>query len=219
MILDVSGPIGVVQAQVPLASPLDQRHYVKLKYLHLPELPLLDAFADALTVNSEAFSIQATSSVEHLVDLLDGLVQNNLRVCYVWYSGHEFELCVGTQNITLSAQFAALLKLPVTLVANACYSSSIYTKRISVYSHYAVVVRGTRGMWNGQGFDEQIAKVRRDGAIDAHAHFLTAQLTELQVDVYAVTRQGEAVEYTAPEVWSLGLEYGTSKSVNSVNSL
>lgn len=208
MILDVSGPSGIVQAQVPLVSPLDERHYVKLKYLHLPDLPLLDAFVDAVECNSVKFLITQTSSVEQLVDILDGLVQNSLRVCYVWYSGHEFEICAGTQNITLSADFAAVLKLPTTLVANTCYSSSVYTKSVSVYSHYSVVVRGTRGMWDGQGFDEVIAKVRRDGVIDAHAHYFTAQNTALQIDVYAVTREGDALEYTAPEIWSLGLEYG-----------
>ena len=207
MILDVSGSIGIAHARVPLASPLDQRHYVKLKYLHL-DLPLLDAFADAVTVNAEAFTIPETTSVEQLVDELDALVQNGLRVCYVWYSGHEFELCVGTQNITLSAAFAGILKLPTTLLANQCYSSSVYEKSISAYSHFSVVVKGARGMWDGQGYDEQVAKVRRDGVIDAHKHFFTSQNTELLIDVYAVTRQGELVVYSAPEVWSIGLEYG-----------
>ena len=209
MILDVSGPIGITHASVPLSTPLDQRHYVKLRYLHLPELPLLDAFAGALTCNSEVFDVPAVNSIEALVNVLDGLTQLATRVCYVWYSGHEFEICAGTQNITLSAEFAALLKLPTTLVAHQCYSSSIYEKSISVYSHYSVVVRGCAGMWNGQGFDEVIAKVRRDGVIDAHPHYFSAIQTGLDVDVYVVTRLGEILEYESPEIWSLGLEYGT----------
>ena len=210
MILDVSGPIGITHASVPLASPLDQRHYVKLKYLHLPELPLLDAFVGALTCNAEVFDVPAVNSIEALVNVLDGLMQLTTRVCYVWYSGHEFEICAGTQNITLSAEFAALLKLPTTLVQSQCYSSSIYAKSISVYSHYSVVVRGCTGMWNGQGFDEVIAKVRRDGVIDAHPHYFSAIQTGLDVDVYAVTRLGDILEYESPEVWSLGLEYGNA---------
>ena len=210
MILDVSGPIGVVEAQVALLQPLDERNYVKLRYLHLPELPLLDKFTAAVTVNSVAFDIEETSSVEEVVDALDALYQGGNRVCYVWYSGHEFEICAGTQNITLSGDFAAVFKLPTTLVANTCYSSSVYASNISVYAYYSVVVRGVRGMWDGQGYDEVIAKVRRDGEIQSHPHYLVAHRTSLQIDVYAVTRLGEIVEYVSPEVWSLGLEYGVA---------
>lgn len=208
MILDVSGDVGVVQALVPLTASLDQRHYVKLKYLHLPELPLLDAFTDAVEVNAEKFTVPAVNSVEALVDFLDSLYDSgSARVCYVWYSGHEFEICAGTQNVELSPAFAQLLKMPATLIAGQCYSSSLYAKTISVYSHFAIVVRGTKGMWNGTGFDEVIAKVRRDGVIDAHPHFFVNRTSELQVDVYAVTREGAVKEFTATEVWSLGLEY------------
>lgn len=212
MILDVSGPIGAVHASVPLSTPLDERHYVKLKYLHLPELPLLDGFTGALTVNSESFDVPSVNSIEALVNVLDNLKQAASRVCYVWYSGHEFEICAGTQNITLSAEFATLLKLPTTLNASQCYSTSIFEKSVSVYSHYAVVVRGCVGMWDGQGFDEVIAKVKRDGVIDAHPHYLSALLTGLEVEVYAVTRLGVVAEYESDEIWSLGLEFGDGKS-------
>ena len=122
MIVDVQGAAGTVVQSIPVTA-LSTNSTVKLKYFHFPALPLLDEFYEALTVNSEKFTVPASSSIEDIVNALDGFVQGGNRVCYVWYNSHEFELCVGTQAITLSAAFAAAMKLPGTLAANTCYSS------------------------------------------------------------------------------------------------
>ena len=207
MILDVNGSAGLARVELPLLDPLSSENAVRLKYLHLPDLPLLDAMTGVITVNSEDFDIPAVSSIQELVNHLDTLVQGANRVCYVWYNSHEFELCAGTQAITLNAALAAILKLPVTLAANTCYSSSLFEDTVSLYSHYAIAVAGARGMWDGGEYDEIIAKVRRDGDIrSAHLHYLRGSTNAIEVRILTVKRDGTMAEYTAPEIWSLGLE-------------
>ena len=171
MILDVQGSAGTVEQSIPVV-PIGPDTQIRLKYFHFPDLPLLDAFVDALTVNGQKFTIPAVSSIEQLVNELDSLVEGVTRVCYVWYNFSEFEICVGTQSITLSAAFAAVVKLPVALVANTCYSTSLYESTISLYSHFAVQVQNVRGHWSDNEYDTVIAKVRRDGDVSAaHTHY------------------------------------------------
>ena len=207
MILDVNGAPGLATVEIRLTDPLSSENSVRLKYLHLPDLPLLDAQTDAISVNSEEFSVPAVSSIQELVNFLDSLSQGGNRVCYVWYNNHEFELCVGTQAITLNAGFAALIKLPTTLAANTCYSSSLYESTVGLYSHYAIAVAQVRGMWNGGTYDEVIAKVRRDGDIGpAHFHYLRGAINAVELRVLTVKKDGTIAVYTAPEIWSIGLE-------------
>ena len=207
MILDVNGTSGVATIDVALRHPISSENAVRLRHFHLPDLPLLDAFTAALTVNSKVFNIPIVSSIEELVDILDDMDDSGTRVCYVWYNSHEFEICAGTQTITLSNEFAALLKLPTTLVAGTCYSSSLYESNISIYSHYAVAIAGVRGMWNGSDYDEVVAKVRRDGDISgAYFHYLRGAEMALGIRILTVKRDGTVGQYTSPEIWSIGLE-------------
>jgi len=206
MILDIVGAIGKAAVEVPVRA-LSGATSLRLKYFHLPDLPLLDAFTGGFTVNEEVFDIPAVSSVEELVYHLDSLVTGLNRVCYVWFDGNEFTICAGTNAITVSAAFAAVLKLPTTLAANTCYSASLYESKISLYSHYAVAVKHCRGMWDGSEYDEVIAKVRRNNDISsAHTHYLRGPVESLEVRILTVARDGTIAEYTAPEIWSIGLE-------------
>jgi len=206
MILDVQGSLGTVEQSIPVV-PIGPATQIRLKYFHFPDLPLLDEFVDAVTVNGEAFTIPAVSSIEQLVNELDSLVQGVTRVCYVWYNFSEFEICVGTQAVTLSAAFAAVVKLPTALVANTCYSTSLYESTISLYSHFAVQVQNVRGHWSENEYDTVIAKVRRDGDVSAaHTHYFRGNLILLELSVNVVKRDGTVVPYVSPEIWSLGLE-------------
>ena len=206
MILDVQGSAGTVEQSIPVV-PIGPDTQIRLKYFHFPDLPLLDAFVDALTVNGQKFTIPAVSSIEQLVNELDSLVEGVTRVCYVWYNFSEFEICVGTQSITLSAAFAAVVKLPVALVANTCYSTSLYESTISLYSHFAVQVQNVRGHWSDNEYDTVIAKVRRDGDVSAaHTHYFRGDLVLLEMSVNVVKRDGTVAQYVSPEIWSLGLE-------------
>ena len=207
MILDIAGAVGLADVEVPLKQPLSNENSVRLRYSHLPDLPLLDAFTAGFTADEENFDIPAVSSIQELVYHLDSLVTGGNRVCYVWYDGAEFEICTGTNGITLSVAFAAVLKMPTTLAANTCYSSSLYESKISLYSHYAVAVKHCRGMWDGSEYDEVIAKVRRDNDVSqAHTHYLRGPVEALEVRILTVKRDGTIAEYTAPEIWSIGIE-------------
>ena len=68
MILDVNGTSGVATIDVALLHPISNENAVRLRYFHLPDLPLLDAFSAAVTVNSKVFDVPIVSSIEELVD-------------------------------------------------------------------------------------------------------------------------------------------------------
>ncbi len=206
MIVDVQGTTGGVRQSVPVQAQT-VNNTVRLKYFHFPDLPLLDEFVEALTVNSVKFTVPASSSIADIVNALDGFVQGVNRVCYCWYSGTEFEICAGTQNIELSTAFAAALKLPELLTANACYSSSLFESSVSLYSHFAVQVGGARGHWSNNEYDSVIAKVRRDMDVSAtNSHYFRLPVNTLEISVLAVKRDGTSTTYSSPEIWGLGLE-------------
>ena len=208
MILDIQGTPGPVAKRVNIETPFNANNSVRLKYFHLPDLPLLDYFTDAVTVAGADLSIPATSSIQQMVNELDAMTHNGARVFYCWYNQHEFELCTGTNAVALSPAFSSAVKMPATLTANTCYSSSLFEGQLSQYSHYAVRVGGTRGFWDGGTYNEFIAKVRRDGDIsNAHSHFFTRSTDVMDVEVFAVKRDGTTVAYYSPEVWSIGIAF------------
>ena len=209
MILDIEGTAGSATKRVLIETAFSPDNYVRLKYFHFPELPMLPAFEDAVTIGNEIHNVDPSSSVREIVNQLDALLYNAVRVMYCWYNAHEFEICTGTTAVTLSAAFAAAVKMPITLAASTCYSSSLYEDQLTQYSHYAVRVGGVRGFWDGAGYNEIIGKVWRDRDVsNAHSHFFATQTPAVEVAVFVVGRDGSLTEYISPEVWSLGLEFG-----------
>ena len=203
MILDIQGSAGEITKSIPLQRAVTASDRVKLKYFHLPKLPLLDAFQDAVTTPGGASNIPPVSSIDALCNELDSITHGGNRILYCWYNKSEFEICTVAPVVTLSAAFAALLKMPTTLAANTCYSSSIFEDEVSLYSHYAVRVGHTRGFFSGATYNNVIAKVRRDGDVThAHSHYFDSSTTHLDVSVFAVKRDGAMHKYIAPEIWS-----------------
>ena len=209
MILDVQGSAGIVQKTIQLEKKVTEHNYVKLKYFHFPDLPLLDQFPAGVTVSNTAHDNLPVSTIQGLVNQLDGITHNSARVMYCFYNGHEFELCTAGQAVTLEASLAAVLKMPLNLTPNTCYSSSLFENEISVYSHFAVRVGHARGFWDGSLHNEIIARIRRDRDIStAHEHFFNSPVNYLTFEVFAVKRSGTVTQFSSPEVWSVGLEFG-----------
>ena len=217
MILDVQGAAGLAEQQ--FFETKTTENYVKLRYFHFPDLPLLDAETAAVVVTNQSFDLPSVSSIEALVEELNGLVWYDTasppvghRVFYVWYNSSEFEICTADNAVTLSASFAGLLKLgsaATILAANTCYSSSLFEGQISKYSHYNVNINGVRGFYTGQHYNSVIAKVRRDGDISAaNFHYFKRVVDSIELSISVVKRDGTILPYTAPEIWSLGLEFG-----------
>ena len=208
MILDIQGAAGLAERRVPVDEVITSANQVKLKYFHFPDLPLRDAFAGAVAVNNNPKDIEASNSVYDIVAQLDALDDGSgNRILYAWYDGSEIELCTAALPVTLSAAFAAFLKMPVVLTANTCYSSSLYESIVSEYSHFAVVVGHVRGFFDGHGYNEVIAKIRRDKDISTvHSHYFRGPVTLIKLRVTVVKRDGTILPYTSPEIWSLGLQ-------------
>ena len=97
--------------------------------------------------------------------------------------------------------------MPTALTANTCYSSSLYESIVSEYSHYAVQLCHVRGFFTGSGYNEVIAKIRRDKDISSvHSHYFRSSISMLKLKVTVVKRDGTILPYTSPEIWSLGLQ-------------
>ena len=206
MILDIQGAAGLAERRIPVED-ITSASQVRLKYFHFPALPLRDAFVDAVVFAGVTKTIDASSSIYEIVGQLDAFVSGGNRVLYAWYDDSEIEICTAALPVTLSAGFAAFLKMPTALAANTCYSSSLYESVVSEYSHYAVCVGHVRGFFDGQGYNEVIAKIRRDRDVsNAHSHFFRGPVSSLELKVTAVKRDGTISAYTSPEIWSLGLQ-------------
>ena len=54
------------------------------------------------------------------------------------------------------------------------------------FSHYEVIVKQTKGTFNGTGFDNCVARIRRDGTITTTEHFFTGPVLYLEVEIYIV---------------------------------
>ena len=68
MIIDLTGAVGDALVKVPLVSPFSNENYLRVTYMHLPDLPLVDTFATALTVDGVIYDVPQVSSIQELVD-------------------------------------------------------------------------------------------------------------------------------------------------------
>ena len=209
MILDIVGSANeVVSKQVRMSSVLSTGHAVRVSYFHFPDLPLFDEEKDAISVTGTDFTVPAVSSIQELVNVLDTFVKDANRVFYAWYDDNELELCTGVHPVTLSASFAARIKMPTTLAATTCYSAALYEKHVSTYSHFVVRVGNAQGEWDGDNFNEFIAKIRRngEGTHKMNTHYFSREIDTVVVDVFTVKKDGTITPFTSPEIWALGLE-------------
>ena len=67
MIVDVQGGAGLAIQRVP--SSYNSDNFVRLKYFHFPDLPLLDVFTAGFTVNGTVFDIPAVSSLKRCTNI------------------------------------------------------------------------------------------------------------------------------------------------------
>jgi hypothetical protein len=204
MIVDITGHIGDTSKSVPVATS----NRIKLKYFHLPPLPLLDLFVDGVTVGGVPQNVPAVNSIDGLCDHFNRMTHGGVRIMHSWYDKSEFEICTSALEVTLSAPLATVLKMPTTLVPNMCYSSSVFEDIESLYSHYNVHVTHARGYHDGTGHNNIIAKVRRDGDIShAHFHSFEGATNTLEISISVFKRFfGTTHKYFAPDRWSVGFE-------------
>ena len=120
MILEVRGSAGLAQKTIRLADPFTAKNTIKLRYVHLPPLSLTPSFPAAITVTegqvTEIYDIEPQPSYAALADTLDKLYfDEDERLMHVFYdSGDTLE-----QGLTFSVAFAAFIKFPGTMLADA----------------------------------------------------------------------------------------------------
>ena len=85
MILNVEGTVNELTVlNVKLQTPFTSKHWIRLKYTHLPPLPLHNGFDDAVTFGVEpnitSLNVPAFSSIEELVGILNAMRPTDARV-------------------------------------------------------------------------------------------------------------------------------------------
>ena len=144
MILEVRGSAGLAQKTIRLADPFTAKNTIKLRYVHLPPLSLTPSFPAAITVTegqvSEIYDIEPQPSYAALADTLDKLYfDEDERLMHVFYDSGAFEINTLEQPLTFSVAFAAFIKFPTTMIADAARDSNLDASHTHHFSHYEVV--------------------------------------------------------------------------------
>ena len=96
MILNLEGTVDELTVlDVKLHVPFTSKHWIRLKYAHLPQLPLNNGFDEGFLwgPSLEEVSIPKFSTIEELVDILNSFRDDQNRPLLVaYYDGREFEL-------------------------------------------------------------------------------------------------------------------------------
>ena len=210
MILEVRGSLDQTQKTTRLTRAFNGDNTIKLIYAHLPPLSLTPAFPTGINIDdgeqTAIYNIPACPSYAALANELDKLLFGGQRILHVFYDNGSFEINTNAVDINFSPDFADFLKFPVTVPSEKTYASNLDASHTHHFSHYAVVVKQTKGTFDGIGFDECVGRIRRDGKIIAGEHHFTGPVIDLDVAVHRVDigGGGETV-YTANE-WAVGFE-------------
>jgi len=201
MILEVRGSAGLAQKTIRLADPFTAKNTIKLRYVHLPPLPLTPRFVGAVNVQegqlSDIYDIEPQPSLAALADALDKLYfDEEERLMHAYYDGSAFEINNLAQTLNFGETFATFIKFP----------GRSLMRQGTQFSHYEVVVKQTKGTYTGTGFDECVGRIRRDGKIIAGEHHFTGPVINLEVEVYLVDIGGGG-ELIVPTVdWAVGFD-------------
>ena len=107
---------------------------VRVVDVHIPDPPLLAEYDAAV----DGQDIRETRNMFDLIDVLDALKDGTDRLLNTFWNGTELEIVPVFKSLTLSADFAAVLKLPTTLQLNRFYSSCINVAAIDISSGICV---------------------------------------------------------------------------------
>ena len=184
---------------------------VRIVDVHIPDPPLLPPFTDGVATNVEDFSIRETRSMPDLIDALDALAEGGNRLVNTYWNGTEFEIVPIYKTLTLSAAFAAVLKLPTTLALNQFYSSCISVDAIDVSAGTCVelFLGEMEGFWDGE-YTSDAARLKRGQSEPPVVWFYTrAPANSGSIRVYSIERATGArrlLELRDGERWSARIE-------------
>ena len=211
MILEVRGSAGGARKTIRLSDPFTAKNTIKLQYVHLPPLPLTPRFVGAVNVQeglvSESYNIEPQPSLAALADALDKLYfDEDERLMHCYYDSGAFEINNLAQTLNFGETFATFLKFPGTMIPEAAMDSNLDASHIHHFSHYEVVVKQTKGTYDGVGFDECVGRIRRDGKIIAGEHHFTGPVINLEVEVFVVDIGGGGERLVTTVDWAVGFD-------------
>ena len=128
---------------VVVLSSMSNRQKMEIVRAKLPRLPFRFARDAQVMVDGLTLPLPDTYSLLHLATVMSqqkNAAGTPAMSCY--YSNNEFEVCVEADNVTLDADLAALLFLPVVLEAGECYSSAVEEEGARESDYYRIVVEG-----------------------------------------------------------------------------
>ena len=124
-----------------LPSPSYGKRF-SLERTKLPRLPFRFSRQNQLNADGVNYSLPDARSLPHLAELLSALTDGGGdQVVSCFYSGNEFELCVGSNNVLLEADLASALGLPENLSAGVCYEATVEEEHMNESDYYRVTVQ------------------------------------------------------------------------------
>ena len=145
---------------MPIASFRKKLELVRTK---LPRLPFRFARSAQVMVDGLTLSLPDTYSLTHLatvMSILKNVIGATVMSCY--YANNEFEICVEDDDVTLHADFAAILNVPEILAAGECYSSAVEEEVVGEADYYRIVVEGIAiaSFYDGKAFTNVVEEYR-----------------------------------------------------------
>lgn len=185
---------------------------VRVVDVHVPDPPLLAEYADAVSTNVDTFSIRETRNMYDLVDALDELREGTERLIKTWWNGTEFEIAAIFKQVTLSAEFAAVLKLPTTLALNQFHSSCINVAAVDISAGICVelYLGEMDGFYKDRAITSDAVRLKR-GQSEAPVmwHYTRAPAMSGSVRVYSIDRATgirRLLQLREGERWSARIE-------------
>ena len=178
--------------------------------VHVPDPPLLGAYDAAV----DGLSVSPSRNMYDLVDTLDALLDGADRLINAYWNGAEFEIIAVFKQLTLSAEFAAVLKLPTTLVLNQVYSSCINVAAIDVSAGTCVelYLGEMDGFYKDEITRDAVRLKRGQSEAPVMWHYTRAHALSGSIRVYSIERatgNRELLRLRTGERWSARIELKT----------
>ena len=174
----------------------------------LPRLPFRFSRQNQLNSDGVNYSLPDARSLPHLAELLSALTEEGGdQVVSCFYSGNEFELCVGSNNVLLEESLASALGLPTNLLAGVCYESTVEEEHMNESDYYRVTVQSMEvtGFFEDGVRTQIVEEFRQDEELPATQFVANVNTTAFGVKVEAVRQDGEAVELAVADAEVIGM--------------
>ena len=197
----------VCRLSFALPSPSSGKRFALVR-TKLPRLPFRFSRQNQLNSDGVNYSLPDARSLPHLAELLSALTDGGGdQVVSCFYSGNEFELCVGSNDVLLEATLASALGLQTNLLTGVCYEATVEEEHMNESDYYRVTVQSmdVTGFFEDGVRTQIVEEFRQDEELPATQFVANGNTTAFGVKVEAVRKDGEVVELAVADAEVIGM--------------